>query len=61
MGSRGTAAAAGAVADGPRHGGVDMAGTVILAACASWSLITAAARDGRPEGVLLAVLAVTAG
>ncbi|WP_416071795.1 glycosyltransferase family 4 protein, partial [Streptomyces sp. ME02-6987-2C] len=33
----------------------------ILAACASWSLITAAARDGRPEGVLLAVLAVTAG
>ncbi|MFD8536125.1 O-antigen ligase family protein [Streptomyces rubrogriseus] len=38
-----------------------MAGTVILAACASWSLITAAARDGRPEGVLLAVLAVTAG
>ncbi|MGW1634033.1 hypothetical protein ACWCPU_32570, partial [Streptomyces anthocyanicus] len=34
---------------------------VILAACASWSLITAAARDGRPEGVLLAVLAVTAG
>ncbi|MFJ6693127.1 O-antigen ligase family protein [Streptomyces sp. NPDC091294] len=34
---------------------------VILAACASWSLITAAARDGRPEGVLLAVLAVAAG
>ncbi|MFF9455550.1 O-antigen ligase family protein [Streptomyces flaveolus] len=34
---------------------------VILGACASWSLITAAARDGRPEGVLLAVLAVAAG
>ncbi|MFH8531441.1 O-antigen ligase family protein [Streptomyces tendae] len=34
---------------------------VVLAACASWSLITAAARDGRPEGVLLAVLAVAAG
>ncbi|CAM5252610.1 hypothetical protein SVIOM342S_03751 [Streptomyces violaceorubidus] len=34
---------------------------VILAACASWSLITAAARDGRPEGVLLALLAVAAG
>ncbi|MFG3153491.1 O-antigen ligase family protein [Streptomyces sp. NPDC048219] len=34
---------------------------VILGACASWSLITAAAHDGRPEGVLLAVLAVAAG
>ncbi|MGV9908079.1 O-antigen ligase family protein [Streptomyces tendae] len=34
---------------------------VVLAACASWSLITTAARDGRPEGVLLAVLAVAAG
>ncbi|WP_370667371.1 O-antigen ligase family protein [Streptomyces sp. IBSBF 2507] len=34
---------------------------LVLAACASWSLITAAARDGRPEGVLLAVLAVAAG
>ncbi|MFI7347333.1 O-antigen ligase family protein [Streptomyces sp. NPDC049936] len=34
---------------------------VILGACASWSLITAAARDGRPEGVLLALLAVAAG
>ncbi|MFL9657134.1 O-antigen ligase family protein [Streptomyces sp. PB17] len=34
---------------------------VVLAACASWPLITAAARDGRPEGVLLAVLAVAAG
>ncbi|AQS72370.1 O-antigen ligase [Streptomyces pactum] len=34
---------------------------MILGACASWSLITAAARDGRPEGVLLAVLAVAAG
>ncbi|MFE0802211.1 hypothetical protein [Streptomyces sp. NPDC058812] len=34
---------------------------LILGACASWSLITAAARDGRPEGVLLAVLAVAAG
>ncbi|MER6326940.1 hypothetical protein ABT303_33015, partial [Streptomyces coelicoflavus] len=40
---------------------MDTAGTAILAACASWSLITAAARDGRPEGVLLAVLAVAAG
>ncbi|MEU3661870.1 O-antigen ligase family protein [Streptomyces sp. NPDC032940] len=34
---------------------------LILGACASWSLITAAAHAGRPEGVLLAVLAVAAG
>lgn len=34
---------------------------VVLAACAVWSLITAAAHDGRPEGVLLAILAVAAG
>ncbi|MFH8805358.1 O-antigen ligase family protein [Streptomyces sp. NPDC017936] len=34
---------------------------VVLGACAAWSLITAAAGDGRPEGVLLAVLAVSAG
>lgn len=33
----------------------------MLGACAAWSLITAAARGGRPEGVLLAVLAVAAG
>ncbi|MDT6982402.1 O-antigen ligase family protein [Streptomyces lusitanus] len=34
---------------------------VVLGACAAWPLITAAARDGRPEGMLLAVLAVAAG
>lgn len=34
---------------------------VLLGACAGWALLTAAAHDGRPEGVLLAVLAVTAG
>ncbi|MEU9480332.1 O-antigen ligase family protein [Streptomyces sp. NPDC048191] len=34
---------------------------MLLGACAGWSLITAAAHDGRPEGMLLAVLAVTAG
>ncbi|OIJ93859.1 O-antigen polymerase [Streptomyces sp. MUSC 14] len=34
---------------------------ILLGACAGWALITAAAHDGRPEGVLLAVLAVTAG
>ncbi|KQX64099.1 hypothetical protein ASD48_22485 [Streptomyces sp. Root1310] len=33
----------------------------VLGACASWSLVTAAVHDGRPEGVLLAVLAVAAG
>ncbi|WP_037690658.1 MULTISPECIES: O-antigen ligase family protein [Streptomyces] len=34
---------------------------LMLGACAAWSLTTAAARGGRPEGVLLAVLAVAAG
>ncbi|WP_369395014.1 O-antigen ligase family protein [Streptomyces sp. CG1] len=34
---------------------------ILLGACAGWSLITAAIHDGRPEGVLLAVLALTAG
>ncbi|WP_238696727.1 hypothetical protein [Streptomyces sp. E5N298] len=40
---------------------MDTAGMVILTACASWSLITAAARDGRPGGVLLAVPAAASG
>lgn len=39
----------------------DAAGAVILAACAIWSLISAAGRETRPEGVLLALLAVAAG
>ncbi|MGV9251934.1 O-antigen ligase family protein [Streptomyces sp. NPDC003697] len=39
----------------------DAVGVVVLGACAAWSLITAALNDGRPEGVLLAVLAVAAG
>ncbi|MEW2407942.1 O-antigen ligase family protein [Streptomyces griseoviridis] len=34
---------------------------VVLGACAAWSLISAGAHDGRPEGVLLAILAVAAG
>ncbi|MER6671743.1 O-antigen ligase family protein [Streptomyces sp. NPDC000983] len=34
---------------------------MVLGACAAWSLITAAVREGRPEGVLLAILAVAAG
>ncbi|MEV7289108.1 O-antigen ligase family protein [Streptomyces sp. NPDC093252] len=33
----------------------------VLGGCALWSLITAAVQGGRPEGALLAVLAVTAG
>lgn len=48
-------------ADGERRIVSDAAGVVVLGACAAWSLITAAAHDGRPEGVLLAVLAVAAG
>ncbi|MFG2788339.1 O-antigen ligase family protein [Streptomyces sp. NPDC048419] len=39
----------------------DAAGVIVLGACATWSLITATVREGRPEGVLLAVLAVAAG
>ncbi|WP_156724940.1 O-antigen ligase family protein [Streptomyces apocyni] len=39
----------------------DATGVAVLGACATWSLVTAAAGDGRPEGVLLAVLAVGAG
>ncbi|WNI26327.1 O-antigen ligase family protein [Streptomyces sp. ITFR-16] len=39
----------------------DAAGALILAACAVWTLISAAGRETRPEGVLLALLAVAAG
>ncbi|MGW1953351.1 O-antigen ligase family protein [Streptomyces sp. NPDC001920] len=34
---------------------------MVLGACAVWSLISAAVHGGRPEGVLLAILAVAAG
>ncbi|MHB9755512.1 O-antigen ligase family protein [Streptomyces sp. BYX5S] len=45
-----------------RHRGTsDAVGVAVLGCCAAWSLISAAARAGRPEGVLLAVLAVIAG
>jgi O-antigen ligase len=49
--------------DGPGERRIvsDAVGVVVLGACATWSLITAAVHGGRPEGVLLAVLAVTAG
>ncbi|MFF3290477.1 O-antigen ligase family protein [Streptomyces sp. NPDC003023] len=39
----------------------DAAGVLVLTCCAVWSLVSAAGREGRPEGVLLAVFAVTAG
>ncbi|OPF76965.1 O-antigen polymerase [Streptomyces antioxidans] len=39
----------------------DIAGVLILAGCAVWALIAAMGRPARPEGVLLAVLAVAAG
>ncbi|URN13831.1 hypothetical protein LUW77_27995 [Streptomyces radiopugnans] len=39
----------------------DVAGAAVLGCCAGWVLLCAAGRDARPEGVLLAVLAVAAG
>ncbi|MGW3157280.1 O-antigen ligase family protein [Streptomyces sp. NPDC001089] len=56
-----TSAAGGATAASERRNVSDAAGVMVLGACAIWSLITAAAHDGRPEGVLLAVLAMAAG
>ncbi|OQR62067.1 hypothetical protein B6E66_20965 [Streptomyces maremycinicus] len=53
--------ATGADADGERRNVSDAAGVAVLGACAVWSLVTAAVHGGRPEGVLLAVLAVAAG
>ncbi|MFF7640153.1 O-antigen ligase family protein [Streptomyces canus] len=52
---------AGSEEDGDRRNVSDGVGVLVLGACAAWSLITAAAHDGRPEGVLLALLAVAAG
>lgn len=42
-------------------GGVDAAGMALLACCAVWALVCSAGRDARPDGTLLALLAVTAG
>ncbi|MER5531464.1 O-antigen ligase family protein [Streptomyces sp. NPDC002677] len=53
--------AVGTDADNDRRNVSDAVGVVVLGACALWPLISAAGRDGRPEGVLLAVLAVAAG
>jgi O-antigen ligase len=44
-----------------RDGLTDVLGVVVLVCSASWALIAAAGRTARPEGVLLAVLAVAAG
>ncbi|MFI9151535.1 O-antigen ligase family protein [Streptomyces sp. NPDC053367] len=52
---------AGPQADGERRGVSDAAGVVVLGSCAVWSLVSATVHGGRPEGVLLAVLAVAAG
>ncbi|MEU4091456.1 O-antigen ligase family protein [Streptomyces sp. NPDC026673] len=52
---------AGGPAERPRSGRTDVVGALLLAGCAVWSLAAAAGRPARPEGVLLAVLAVTAG
>ncbi|WP_069768930.1 O-antigen ligase [Streptomyces sp. LUP30] len=48
-------------AAGERRNVSDAVGVTVLAGCAVWSLVTAAVHDGRPEGVLLAVLALAAG
>lgn len=61
LGSTGMSSAADTSADGERRNVSDAAGVVVLGACATWSLISAASHDGRPEGMLLAVLAVAAG
>ncbi|WP_454326132.1 O-antigen ligase family protein [Streptomyces glaucescens] len=53
--------AVGPEADGDRRNVSDAAGVAVLGACAVWSMITAAAHGGRPEGMLLAVLAVAGG
>ncbi|MFJ5263376.1 O-antigen ligase family protein [Streptomyces sp. NPDC088387] len=61
MGSTRSVSAAGAAAEDDRRNVSDAVGVAVLGGCAVWSLITAAAHDGRPEGALLAVLAVAAG
>ncbi|WP_063741762.1 O-antigen ligase family protein [Streptomyces zinciresistens] len=55
------ASAAGPDEDSDRRNVSDAAGVAVLGACAAWSLISAALHDGRPEGVLLAILALAAG
>lgn len=45
----------------PYRGATDAVGIAVLACCGVWTLITAAGRSARPEGTLLAILAVSAG
>ncbi|MEU3252540.1 hypothetical protein [Streptomyces sp. NPDC006997] len=52
---------AGPDAAGERRSASDAAGAVVLTGCAVWAVVSAAVHGGRPEGVLLAVLAVAAG
>ncbi|MGY0022041.1 O-antigen ligase family protein [Streptomyces sp. cg35] len=60
MGTTGWSAGTGAGA--ARHRALtDAAGLGVLGGCAVWALVTSTARAGRPEGMLLAVLAVAAG
>ncbi|MDX3077085.1 O-antigen ligase family protein [Streptomyces sp. MI02-7b] len=47
--------------DSPRSGRADAVGAALLASSAVWALVSAVGRPARPEGVLLAVLAVAAG
>jgi O-Antigen ligase len=45
----------------PHSGATDAAGVVVMVCCAVWALVAAADRPARPEGTLLALLAVAAG
>jgi O-antigen ligase len=57
------ARAASAEPPGPRphSSATDAAGVAVMASCAVWALVAAAGRPARPEGTLLALLAVAAG
>lgn len=51
-----------AIAPWPRRASPDVSGAVVLTGCAGWTLLTAIGHEAaRPEGVLLALLAVAAG
>lgn len=47
--------------DNPRSGRTDAVGAALLVTSAVWALVSAVGRPARPEGFLLAVLAVAAG
>lgn len=52
---------AGSVPSSRERSSADLLGAAVLVCCVVWSLISAAGRAARPEGVLLALLAVAAG